>query len=117
MHKITVSIILFSCLFISAARPVRTLPAPKLQWMTMKEAEQAMLKEKRPILIDLYTSWCGWCKVMDRKTYSNPKVIAYLQEHFYPVKINAETKETISFNQKEYQYNDRNRANDFAIFL
>jgi len=95
-------------------------PAPgaeKLKWMTLKEAQEAMLKEKRPILIDLYTDWCGWCKVMDKKTYSNPKVIDYLQQHFYTVKVNAESKEAVSWNEKTYQFNSSSRTNDFAVFL
>ncbi|GAC1428402.1 MAG: hypothetical protein NVSMB7_05250 [Chitinophagaceae bacterium] len=95
-------------------------PAPeaeKLKWMTLKEAQQAMLTEKRPVLVDLYTDWCGWCKVMDKKTYTNQKVIAYLEQNFYPVKINAETKETVNWNGKSYHFNAANRTNDFALFL
>src|SRR3982751_2067581 len=77
-----------------------TATAEKLKWMTLEEVAAGLKGQKRPILIDLYTDWCGWCKVMDKKTYTNPKVIAYLQEHFYPVKLNAETKETLSWNEK-----------------
>ncbi|MEP7278138.1 MAG: thioredoxin family protein [Bacteroidota bacterium] len=105
----------FVLIFFSADRPAPK--AEKLKWMTLDEAREAMLKEKRPILIDLYTDWCGWCKVMDKKTYSNSKVIAYLQQHFYPVKVNAETRETLNWNEKAYKYNSANRTNDFALFL
>ncbi len=116
MHKLTVTILMaLSVFFFTAETPVRK--GEKLQWMTLKEAQDAMLKEKRPLLIDLYTDWCGWCKVMDKKTYTNAKVIAYLQQHFYPVKLNAETRETISWNNKQYNFNSQNRTNDFAIFL
>lgn len=105
----------FMLLFSSAGKMPEK--AGKLKWMTLKEAQEAMQIEKRPILIDLYTDWCGWCKVMDRKTYTNPKVIAYLQEHFYPVKLNAETREALTWNEKTYNFNSTNRTNDFAIFL
>ncbi|MEO5593131.1 MAG: thioredoxin family protein [Chitinophagaceae bacterium] len=116
MHKVTLSIIMaFVLFFFSADRPVAK--AEKLKWMTLKEAQEAMQKEKRPILIDLYTDWCGWCKVMDKKTYTNPKVIAYLQQNFYPVKLNAETRDAVSWNDKTYNFNSANRTNDFAVFL
>jgi len=101
--------------FSSADKPAPT--AEKLKWMTLAEAREAMAKEKKPVLIDLYTDWCGWCKVMDKKTYTNAKVIAYLREHFYPVKLNAETKESLNWNEKTYNFNAANRTNDFALFL
>jgi thioredoxin-related protein len=116
MQKLMLALISAFVLSFSAADK----PAPKadkLKWMTLKEAQQAMLTEKRPVLIDLYTDWCGWCKVMDKKTYSNQKVISYLQQHFYPVKLNAETKETLNWNEKAYSFNSASRTNDFALFL
>ena len=45
-------------------------PAPvteKLKWMTLAEAREAMLKEKKPVLIDLHTDWCGWCAAWCRR--------------------------------------------------
>ncbi|HSC36515.1 MAG TPA: thioredoxin family protein [Chitinophagaceae bacterium] len=95
-------------------------PAPageKLKWMTLQEAKAAMEKEKRPILIDLYTDWCGWCKVMDKKTYTNDKVIEYLQRKFYPVKLNAETREALQWGNRSYAYNSSYHTNEFALFL
>jgi thioredoxin-related protein len=110
-------ILISSFVFTFYSADTSAIKAEKLKWMTLKEAQEAMLKEKRPILIDLYTDWCGWCKVMDKKTYTNEKVIAYLQQNFYPVKLNAETKETVSWNDKTYNFNSANRTNDFAVFL
>src|ERR1700733_13099854 len=107
MHKLMLVFISLFVLTISSADK----PAPKaekLQWMTLKEAQQAMLKERKPILIDLYTDWCGWCKVMDKKTYTNAKVIAYLQQNFYTVKLNAETRDAVKWNEKTYNFNASN---------
>ena len=89
----------------------------KVEWMTLEQVAASMQKEKRPILIDLYTDWCGWCKVMDKKTYSNKKVTTYLQEKFYSVKLNAEGTQSISWNGKIYKFNANYKTHDFAIFL
>lgn len=75
-----------------------------LDWLTFEEAIAANAKSPKPILVDVYTSWCGWCKVMDRKTFTDPQVQAYIKENFYPVKFDAEQKESIQFNGKEYNF-------------
>jgi thioredoxin-related protein len=116
MQKFMLSVIsAFVLSFCCSERPVEK--GPKLQWMSLQEAETAMQKEKRPILIDLYTDWCGWCKVMDKKTYSNANVITYLQNKFYPVRLDAETRATLHWGNKDYGYNAGSRTNDLAIYL
>lgn len=89
----------------------------KLQWLTLDEAEAEMALQKKDIIIDLYTDWCGWCKVMDKNTYTHKQVIDYVQHNFYPVKINAETRDMITWRGRQFKYNDAYRVNDFAILL
>lgn len=104
-------VLVFSC----AQRPVER--TGKLKWMTLQQAEDSLQKQQRPILIDLYTDWCGWCKQMDKKTYSNKNVSAYVQEKFYAVKVDAESRSDIKWKGKSYKFNRDYKTNDFAIFL
>tara|TARA_B110000003_G_C16534037_1_gene490072 strand:- start:94 stop:600 length:507 start_codon:yes stop_codon:yes gene_type:complete len=69
----------------------------KIQWMSIEEAYALTLTEASPkkIFIDVYTDWCGWCKRMDKATFQNPEVAAYMNEHYYNVKFDAEQKESI----------------------
>lgn len=98
-----------------AFTPVRK--GEQVAWMSVEEAAGKLQKEKRPVLIDLYTTWCGWCKQMDRKTYSNKKVIQYLSEKFYTVKVDAESRATLTWNGHAYQFNPQYRVNDLAMYL
>ena len=70
----------------------------KVKWMSWDEAVEANQKEPRLIFVDTYTDWCGWCKKMDASTFSNPVIAAYMNEHYYSVKMDAEMKDTINFN-------------------
>lgn len=89
----------------------------KIRWLTLAELTTAYNKEARPIIVDVYTNWCGWCKVMDKETYGNDKVASYINENYYAVKFNAESKETVEFAGKKYNYNPAYKANDLAVYL
>lgn len=89
----------------------------KINWISMKELNEVYYKNPKPVLIDIYTSWCGWCKEMDRTTYKNEKLAAYINEHYYAVKFDAESEEHFTFNKKEYGYNAKNKSNELAEFL
>lgn len=82
-----------------------TLDSTKIHWITWDEAQEKMKKEPKKVWVDIYTDWCGWCKVMDRTTFSNKEVIKYMNEKFYAIKFNPEKGETINFMGKEYTSN------------
>lgn len=115
MQKVSVFfIIIVLVFFFSAFVPVKK---DKVEWLTVAELQVAYSKNPKPILVDVYTDWCGWCKVMDRETYSNDNVADYINEHYYAVKLNAEQKETIEWNGKKYNYDKRNKVNQLAVYL
>ena len=74
-----------------------------VKWLTIKEAQELNKKQQKPFIIDVYTDWCGWCKHMMKTTYSNPNIANYINTFFYPVKFDAESKDTIEFNGKIYK--------------
>ena len=73
-----------------------------VDWYTLEEAMQLREKNMRPLFIDVYTDWCGWCKKMMRTTFSRQDMANYLNTRYYPVRLNAETHDTIRFRGKAY---------------
>ncbi len=96
--------------------------ASKLEWLTWTEAIQRMESDKKPkkLLVDLYTDWCGYCKKMDRETFSDPWVIDYIKEHFYAVKFNAEKSGDLLYKDHTFTYDQtrgRNGVHTLAFAL
>lgn len=80
--------------------------AQKINWMSMNEALAAQQKEPKKIFMDVYTDWCGPCKLLDQNTFSNDDVANYINEKFYPVKFNAEGTEEVTY--KDFTYTNPN---------
>jgi len=89
----------------------------KVKWITLKEALELNKKQKKTFLIDIYTDWCGWCKHMMRTTFADPNIASYINNYFYPVRFNAETKDTVEFLGEKYinQGNGARSPHDLAI--
>lgn len=68
----------------------------KINWVSIEEAEKLTMEKPKKIFVDVYTDWCGWCKRMDATTFTDEAVVDYVNEHYYAVKLNAESKEAIS---------------------
>lgn len=86
-------------------------------WMSLPDAERLARRKGKMILIDVTTDWSGWSKLMDKNTYSNKQVIRYINENFYPVRLNAESQDTIVFNNLAYFNAPRARYHTLAYSL
>lgn len=89
----------------------------KINWIGIEEAAEKIKKQPRKVVIDVYTDWCGWCKKMDKSTFTDPAVVAYINKNYYAVKLDAEGKTPITLNGHTYTYKEQYRAHELAIAL
>lgn len=81
----------------------RHASAQKIEWLGLEQALTKAESAPRPIIVDLYTDWCGWCKKMDVYTFENKGIVKYINEHFYAAKFDAESAETITYRGKKFE--------------
>jgi len=74
----------------------------EIPWVKMNNIEALAAKNPKKILVDVYTSWCGPCKMMDKNTFTDPMIIKQVSKNFHAVKYNAEGPDPITFQGKEY---------------
>lgn len=71
---------------------------------TWSEAVSKSKAENKPIFLDVSTSWCGWCKVLKRKTFTDKEAATYFNANFINVEIDAEQGEG-KYLAEKYQVN------------
>jgi len=88
----------------SAIPATKSVNSGGIQWNSIDDLEKLTANSDKKVLIDVYTTWCGWCKVMDKQTFTNPEVVDYLNANFHVVKFNAEQKADIQLKGKTYKW-------------
>ena len=76
--------------------------AASINWMSFEEALVAQQESPRKIMMDVYTQWCGPCKMMMANTFTNANVIEYVNANYYAVKFDAESPDPVTFQGKEF---------------
>lgn len=110
--KYLLSIFAFLLCFVSQAQ--------EINWMSFNEALEAQKKEPKKIFMDVYTDWCGPCKLLDKRTFHNKDVVSYVNKHFYAVKFNGEGTEEIRYNNFTYtnpNYNPSRKGRNSQHFF
>src|SRR3989442_4135358 len=71
--------------------------AGEIQWRQWgDEAFRESQLTGKPILLSLSAVWCHWCHVMDETSYSDDGVIAYINEHFIPVRVDNDQRPDVN---------------------
>ena len=76
--------------------------AQEIKWVSFEEALALQKKKPKKIMMDVYTEWCGPCKMLDKNTFQNPDVAKYVNENYYAVKFNAEGNDVVKYKDVTY---------------
>jgi len=103
MKKISLTVLSLMIVmsFAFAQKKEKSKPAT-FKWYTFDEAIELNTKVPKKVFVDVYTDWCGWCKKMEATTFSDSIIRNYMMQNFYPVRLNAEGKDTVFFNGSYY---------------
>lgn len=99
--------------------------AQEINWVSLEKAIELQKKNPKKIMIDVYTNWCGPCKMLDKNTFHNKDVVDYVNKNYYAVKFNAEGNESVNYKGKTFSNpgynpelaNRRNSSHELSRYL
>lgn len=69
----------------------------EIKWLEWgKEAFEKSRKENKPILLDIFGTWCYWCHEIEKNCYQNPEIIKKINEYFIPIRVDTDKRPDIN---------------------
>lgn len=69
----------------------------KLAWHPFEKALSVADTSNRPVFIDVWAPWCGWCRKMKREVY--PKLAQQMNNQFVLTRLNRDDNKTKHYYQ------------------
>lgn len=74
------------------------------QSISFEELQDKITQNQKPILIKIEAPWCSICKIQNKQIEKDTELKKILSEKYYYLKLDAETKQDIVFNNKTYSF-------------
>src|SRR5690606_22808740 len=91
--------ILFSNLITA---PCQAQERDTINWLSFEQLSDSLQVKPKKVLLFFHTDWCAYCRKMEREVLSDPEVIAELNKSYYAVKFDAESVDTVTFEQQKF---------------
>ncbi len=89
-------------------KPIETADTNAIKWYYYDEGLKLANESGRPMFVNFTTSWCGYCKKMNRTTFKETEVIKALNAEYISIKVNCESNRELDVDG--YKITERNLA-------
>lgn len=73
----------------------------KLDWLALDAAVDKAKSQNKHVIVNVYTTWCGYCRLMDKQTFGNDEVADHLRQNFVLAKVNGESSSKVHWQGQE----------------
>ncbi|UCD18134.1 MAG: thioredoxin fold domain-containing protein, partial [Candidatus Zixiibacteriota bacterium] len=75
-------------------------------WRDYDEGMTLARQNGKHIMVNFATKWCGYCKKMNKTTFTEREIIGYLNEYFITIKVDGDSKRELNIDG--YKISERN---------
>jgi thioredoxin-related protein len=70
----------------------------KINWLSYDKGLEEAKKSGKHIVIDFTAKWCGYCKKMEKETFSNPEVIKFMNANYVNIRVDGDSQTELNVN-------------------
>lgn len=67
-----------------------------IQWQPYDTGIKMIKEQNKKGFLHFYTDWCTYCKIMNKQTFVDPKIIDYLNNNFISIRVNADKQKDVA---------------------
>jgi len=92
----TITLTIMLTLFTGAVHASAAQTGDGIQWVSYSEGRQRGEAENKKVFLVFNADWCPYCLQMEKETFQNPTVIAYVNRNFVPISVNSDREQDIA---------------------
>ncbi|MBO6794429.1 MAG: thioredoxin family protein [Balneolaceae bacterium] len=77
---------------------------PRLNTVDFEDLPTLQASQEKPVLVFLTADWWRYCKNVEQTSFRDPEIVKQLNEEFYVVIFDIESRKSIEFKGQEYRY-------------
>lgn len=90
------ALIVAAALLLSVPADIAQADSGDIRWYSFADGIAQQEKEKKKVFLHFWADWCPSCKKMNRVTFADRSVIAYLNRHFISIKVDSDKESALA---------------------
>lgn len=96
LRTVTIVLIGWLALLAAGSSVQAASTTQKLKWYSFDEGMELGSSQGKKVFIHFWAQWCTYCHTMEKETFANPNVVAYLNRNFISVKVDTDREKKIA---------------------
>ena len=92
----TIAMILATFFLLSLSMGIGRAASGDIRWYSFKEGTTQQEKIRKKVFLHFWAQWCSSCKKMNKNTFTDRSVIAYLNKHFISIKVDSDKDKALA---------------------
>jgi len=84
------------CIIFSLCMAPVMAETKEIQWQPYDTGIKMIKEQNKKGFLHFYTDWCTYCKIMNKQTFIDAKIIDYLNDNFVAIRVNADKQKDVA---------------------